>query len=82
MFTSLLTDREDPAVAAALLFLLVFILFAVAGGCVCVWRSARGDVPRWVRAWALATLVAGELVRKSGSRRTSSSSSGGGDSGD
>ncbi|MBU6535425.1 hypothetical protein ACFUIW_35420 [Streptomyces sp. NPDC057245] len=66
--------------AAALFFLLVFILLAVAGGCVCVWRAARGDVPRWVRAWALATLVAGELVRKSGSRRTSSS--GGGDSGD
>ncbi|CAL9409712.1 hypothetical protein [Streptomyces sp. enrichment culture] len=68
--------------AAVLLFLLlVFVLFAVAGGCVCVWRAARGDVPRWVRAWALATLATGELVRRSGSRRTSSSS-GGGDCGD
>ncbi|MEU1415103.1 hypothetical protein [Streptomyces sp. NPDC005731] len=42
----------------------VVLVLAVAGCGAVVW-AARGG-PRWVRAVATATLVAGELVRRSG----------------
>nr|WP_069769055.1 hypothetical protein [Streptomyces sp. LUP30] len=45
--------------------LLIGVLVLVLGGCACVWRAARADAPRWVRAAAAATLAAGELARRS-----------------
>ncbi|MER6788282.1 hypothetical protein ABT330_27340 [Streptomyces sp. NPDC000658] len=47
-----------------IVLLLTGVLALVLGGCACVWRAARGDAPRWVRAAATATLAAGELVRR------------------
>ncbi|MEV0636215.1 hypothetical protein AB0I77_14820 [Streptomyces sp. NPDC050619] len=49
------------------------VLVLVIGGCVCVVWAARGG-PRWVRAVATATLMAGKLARGSG--RTTNRSSG------
>ncbi|HLL33947.1 MAG TPA: hypothetical protein VK545_08635 [Streptomyces sp.] len=43
------------------------VLLAV-GGCVCVVWASRGG-PRWVRAVSRGTLLAGELVRRSGRSR-------------
>ncbi|MFE6547751.1 hypothetical protein ACFVHS_05025 [Streptomyces sp. NPDC057746] len=45
----------------------VVLVLAVAGCGAVVW-AARGG-PRWVRAVATTTLVAGELVRRSGKDR-------------
>ncbi|WP_371484745.1 hypothetical protein [Kitasatospora sp. NBC_00315] len=59
------------------LVLLGLLAFAV-GGCVCVVWAERGG-PRWVRAVAGVTLVAGELVRASGRSRRRSLKRGGGD---
>ncbi|MFF7483101.1 hypothetical protein [Streptomyces mutabilis] len=38
------------------------VLLLVVGGCVCVVWATRGG-PRWTRAVAKGTLLAGELVR-------------------
>ncbi|MEH0469950.1 hypothetical protein ACN6K4_004973 [Streptomyces hayashii] len=48
-----------------IVLLLAGVLVLVLGGCACVWRAARGDAPRPVRAAAAATLAAGELLRRS-----------------
>lgn len=48
-----------------IVLLLTGVLVLVLGGCACVWRAARADAPRWVRAGSAATLAAGELVRRS-----------------
>ncbi|MEV5816745.1 hypothetical protein [Streptomyces mutabilis] len=45
-----------------ILILLSAVLLLVVGGCVCVVWAARGG-PRWTRAVAKGTLLAGELVR-------------------
>jgi hypothetical protein len=50
------------------------ILVLVVGSCVCVVWAARGG-PRWVRAVATVTLVAGQLVRGSGRRGRSGNTS-------
>jgi hypothetical protein len=54
------------------------VLAIVVGGCVCVIWAARGG-PRWARAVATATLTAGELVRRAGSRGRNSGSGSGSD---
>ncbi|PAZ16526.1 hypothetical protein CLM62_07700 [Streptomyces sp. SA15] len=54
------------------------VLAIVVGGCVCVVWAARGG-PRWARTVAAATLTAGELVRRAGSRGRNSGSSSGSD---
>ncbi|KOG36983.1 hypothetical protein [Streptomyces resistomycificus] len=41
------------------------LLVLVVGGCVCVVWAQRGG-PRWARGVARATLLAGELVGRSG----------------
>ncbi|MFE2046311.1 hypothetical protein ACFXAZ_36395 [Streptomyces sp. NPDC059477] len=46
-----------------ILVLSVLVVLAVAG-CACVVWASRGG-PRWVRGVASATVMAGELVRKS-----------------
>jgi hypothetical protein len=48
--------------------LLGMVLALTVAGCGAVVWAARGG-PRWVRAVANATLVAGELVRRSGRSR-------------
>ncbi|MCZ9352467.1 hypothetical protein J2S54_005488 [Streptomyces sp. DSM 42143] len=48
-----------------ILILLSAVLLLVVGGCVCVVWAARGG-PRWTRAVAKGTLLAGELVRAPG----------------
>lgn len=53
------------------LLVLSGVLLLVVGGCVCVVWAARGG-PRWVRAVASGTLMAGELVRRSERSRRSS----------
>jgi hypothetical protein len=50
-------------IASVLAGVLVLVLVLVLGGCACVWWAARGG-PRPVRAVAVATLAAGELVRQ------------------
>ncbi|MGW3570429.1 hypothetical protein ACWDSL_42295 [Streptomyces sp. NPDC000941] len=57
-------------------FVLSGIVVLAVGGCVCVVWAARGG-PRWVRAAATTTLVAGELVRKAGRKDRSRSGSSG-----
>ncbi|MFE7775813.1 hypothetical protein ACFU5O_18300 [Streptomyces sp. NPDC057445] len=47
------------------LILLSGVLVLAVAGCVCVVWAARGG-PRWVRAAAVVTLTAGELVRRAG----------------
>ena len=54
------------------------VLALVVGGCLCVVWAERGG-PRWVRGVAAVTLVAGELVRKSGRKSGGSSSDSGSD---
>ena len=54
------------------------VLALVIGGCLCVVWAERGG-PRWVRGVAAVTLVAGELVRKSGRKGGGSSSDSGSD---
>ncbi|MFF3610908.1 hypothetical protein [Streptomyces sp. NPDC002580] len=59
---------------------LLGVLLLVVLGCVCVFRDARGDVPRWVHVMAVVTLAAGEAVSHSGKRgRRGSGDGGGGD---
>ena len=48
-----------------ILLLLSGLVVLAVGGCVCVVWARRGG-PRWVRVIAMATLTAGELVRRSG----------------
>ncbi|WP_329549730.1 hypothetical protein OG548_43740 [Streptomyces sp. NBC_01356] len=48
---------------------LLGVLLLVIAGCVCVVWAARGG-PRWVRVVATATIAAGELVSRSGKRRS------------
>ncbi|MEU3900584.1 hypothetical protein [Streptomyces sp. NPDC045251] len=48
-----------------ILVLLSAVLLLAVGGCVCVVWAARGG-PRWTRAVARGTLLAGELVRAPG----------------
>ncbi|MFC3576765.1 hypothetical protein ACFOZ0_26480 [Streptomyces yaanensis] len=55
--------------------LLSVVLALTVAGCGAVVWAARGG-PRWVRAVATATLVAGELVRRSGSRSETRSNGG------
>lgn len=47
------------------LFVLIGVLVAVVGGCVCVVWASRGGPP-WVRGVAVTTLAAGEVVRRWG----------------
>ncbi|MBT3151821.1 hypothetical protein HTV45_13155 [Streptomyces sp. CHD11] len=56
-----------------LLIVLAGVLVVVIGGCACVVRASRGG-PRWARGVAVATLAAGELVRKSRPRGNGGSS--------
>ncbi|MFJ9032719.1 hypothetical protein ACIRQP_30170 [Streptomyces sp. NPDC102274] len=57
-----------------LVLVLSGVLVLTVGGCVCVVWAARGG-PRWVRAVAVATRTAGELVSRAGrtDRRSPSS---------
>jgi hypothetical protein len=48
--------------------LLGILLLAIAG-CACVVWASRGGGPRWVRGVATTTLLAGEVVKRSGKRR-------------
>ncbi|MFE4367608.1 hypothetical protein ACFRMN_05005 [Streptomyces sp. NPDC056835] len=58
---------------SVLVLVLSGVLVLTVGGCVCVVWAARGG-PRWVRAVAGATRMAGELVSRAGrsDRRPSS----------
>ncbi|WSB32133.1 hypothetical protein OIE62_36070 [Streptomyces scopuliridis] len=60
-----------------LVLVLSGVLVLAIGGCVCVVWAARGG-PRWVRAVAAGTRMAGELVSRSG--RTNRSTGGSADS--
>ncbi|MET8578976.1 hypothetical protein [Streptomyces sp. NPDC005012] len=42
------------------------VVLLVVGGCVCVYRAARGDAPRWARGVARVTLLGSELARSAG----------------
>jgi hypothetical protein len=55
------------------------VLLLVVLGCVCVFRDARGDGPRWVHVVAVVTLAAGEVVSRSGKRGRRGSGGGGDD---
>ncbi|NUT28550.1 MAG: hypothetical protein HOV84_22015 [Streptomyces sp.] len=66
---------------SVIVLILVGVLVLAVGGCVCVIWASRGG-PRWVRGVASVTLVAGELVRRSGRSRRGSSSGSDSDSGD
>ncbi|MFE4449261.1 hypothetical protein [Streptomyces sp. NPDC056796] len=62
--------------------ILLGVLVLVVGGCACVVWAERGG-PRWVRGVAIATLAAGDLVRRSrrSRRRSLSGTAGDGDGG-
>ncbi|GAA3907550.1 hypothetical protein GCM10023084_69710 [Streptomyces lacrimifluminis] len=66
---------------SVLLFLLIGVLVLTVGGCVCVVWAARGGPP-WVRAVATATLVAGRVVSKRGTKSNNGSSNQGSDGND
>ncbi|MGW7199106.1 hypothetical protein [Streptomyces chryseus] len=59
-----------------LVLILSVVVLLVIGGCVCVFRAARGDAPRWARGLAKATLLGSDLAR-SASRNSRSQQSGG-----
>jgi hypothetical protein len=61
-----------------LVLILSAVVLLVIGGCVCVFRAARGDAPRWARAVAMVTLLGSELAG-SASRNSDSRRSGSGD---
>ncbi|MFJ9631504.1 hypothetical protein ACIRU8_27710 [Streptomyces sp. NPDC101175] len=52
-----------------LLVALSLLVVIVLAGCACVWWASNGG-PRWVRAVAVVTLAAGELVRADAKRKT------------
>ncbi|WP_173476298.1 hypothetical protein [Streptomyces sp. 150FB] len=51
-----------------IILVLLGVLVLAVGGCVCVVWAERGG-PRWVRAVATMTLVAGKVVRHSTKNR-------------
>ncbi|MFE5212162.1 hypothetical protein [Streptomyces sp. NPDC056600] len=42
---------------------LSLVVLLVLGGCACVYRTARGDAPRWVRVVSRVTLLGSEAAR-------------------
>jgi hypothetical protein len=59
----------NAEVGNMILLVLLGVLALVVGGCVCVVWAERGG-PRWVRAVAIMTLAAGEVVRHSERKRS------------